>query len=118
MPFSEFLKHKVLRILVFIPVLFVTALYVLALGGALLIDKNAGNVNEAYRYPLMLQALVWVLIAVLLGSYNNFCEKNGSEPSPKAMKIMGYILLAVTIVGLVLGELFSGFYFGRWGIFS
>lgn len=116
MPFSEFLKSTIGKILIFIPTLALTILYVIALAGALLHEKNSSMINEIYRWPLLIQALSWFAFVILAGSYIEQNKRAGLEPPEKTMTILGYTLLGISIVGFILAELFSGMLFGRWGI--
>ena len=114
MSFSEFLKNKTAVALVAIPSFIIIGVYVLSLAGALL----DGMGNDDYRAPLIIQAGVWCAVLGVMISYNNFAQKNNQEPSPDAMKILYIIFYAVSFVGIILGELYSGLYFGQWGMFS
>ena len=116
MPFSEFLKSTIGKILIALPTLALMILYWIALAGALLHDKNSGMINETYRWPLLIQALTWFAFVILAGSYVEQNKRADLKPPEKTMKMLGYTILAISIVGFILAELFSGMFFGRWGM--
>lgn len=77
--------------------------------GSILFDSSFGN--KAYTIPIIWQVIAWWAWFGVIVAYQKYCEHTGKaidkHPlSPAA--VMGYVFIGITILGLILAELYSG----------